>query len=276
MNELIRYGIAGVINTATGYGVFWVLLRQAAFSPELANAVSYAIALGVAFLLNRFFVFSGAKASAGAVLRFIAAFAASFSLNQAVLFVLFRIFSIPAEIAQVFAMIVYTVVFYLMNKHFIFKDSRQPVIAAETAYSDRSGASSASGKGPLIDITATAKFKRRKIQPQRLGFAVIATLAGLGLGLTPGLPKIYLPFHSEQNATWHTLGEGDPDWQALFNIANLAPYLLENMLGLLLILSFLLIVTKYRRLRELLIFLLPYAITIILCLSFALVRIRLE
>lgn len=121
MNELIKYMIVGLINTATGYGVFWMLLRWVGCSPELANAISYVIALCVAFYLNRFFVFTGANSSTSSILRFFVAFAAAFLLNQAVLIVFFRIFLVPAEIAQVFAMIVYTVIFYLLNKFYVFR-----------------------------------------------------------------------------------------------------------------------------------------------------------
>lgn len=121
MNELLRYVVSGLINTAIGYGVFLILLHLVGYSPAVANAISYIMALSVAFLLNRFFVFPGAVASATTVIRFVGAFALSFSLNQATLLVLFNIFFVQAEIAQVFAMIVYTVVFYLFNKDYIFK-----------------------------------------------------------------------------------------------------------------------------------------------------------
>lgn len=121
MNELIKYVVAGLINTATGYGVFWVLLRWVGYSPELANTIGYIVALCVAFLLNLFFVFKGATVSSATVLRFFVAFAGAFILNQAVLFVLFRIFSIRPEIAQIFSMSAYTVGFYLLNKYYVFE-----------------------------------------------------------------------------------------------------------------------------------------------------------
>lgn len=121
MNELVKYMIVGLINTAIGYGVFWTLLHWVGCSPELANAFGYAIALCVAFYLNRIFVFSGANSSTSSMLRFFVAFAAAFLLNQAVLIVSFRVFLVPAEIAQVFAMVVYTIIFYLLNKFYVFR-----------------------------------------------------------------------------------------------------------------------------------------------------------
>jgi putative flippase GtrA len=120
LNEFSRYIIAGVVNTATGYGIFWALLKSTSLGPEIANSIGYAIALGVAFILNRVFVFEGARIFAAAATRFVIAFAIAFLLNQAVLFILFRLLSVRPEIAQIFAMATYTVTFYLLNKHFVF------------------------------------------------------------------------------------------------------------------------------------------------------------
>lgn len=124
LNELIKYGAVGVINTAMGYGVFWFFFRWLNFRPEAANAIGYVAALFLAFILNHIFVFSGSTISSTSAARFIAAFAIAFLINQIVLFVLFRIFSVPPEVAQIFAMIVYTVIFYLFNKHFVFAVKR--------------------------------------------------------------------------------------------------------------------------------------------------------
>lgn len=120
MNEFIKFLVAGVINTLTGYGVFWIMWKWAGFSPEGANAIGYVTALLLAFILNHFFVFSGSVFSMTSVTRFIAAFGTAFAINQGVLFVLFRIFFVPPEIAQVFAMTVYTIIFYFLNKWFVF------------------------------------------------------------------------------------------------------------------------------------------------------------
>ncbi len=122
-SQLFKYLVAGVINTVVGYGVFLVALRLLGWSPEAANAIGYAFGLCVAFLLNRFFVFVVSGSAASSALRFIAAFSIAFAINQAVLFVCYRLLLIPAEIAQIFAMIVYTVAFYLLNKHYAFRAS---------------------------------------------------------------------------------------------------------------------------------------------------------
>ena len=121
MNQLSKYLIAGLVNTVVGYGVFWISLRWANYSPETANAIGYAFGLLVAFLLNRFFVFVAASSTIFTVIRFIFAFAIAFAINQATLYFCFRILMIPAEIAQIIAMVSYTITFYLLNKYYAFK-----------------------------------------------------------------------------------------------------------------------------------------------------------
>lgn len=120
MGEVLRYAIAGLINTAIGYAVFWMALRWAGFSPEAANALGYGIALSVAFVLNRVFVFEGARLTLPAALKFALSFLAAFGLNQAVLVYFVEGRALLPEIAQIFAMATYTVAFYLFNKHFVF------------------------------------------------------------------------------------------------------------------------------------------------------------
>jgi putative flippase GtrA len=119
--EILRYAIAGSANTSIGYGVFLAMLLWANLRPELANAVGYGVGLGAAFALNRLFVFKGALFSLGAFVRFSIGFVSAFSLNQAMLLYLVSVLDIRPEIAQVFAMITYTVFFYLINKYFVWK-----------------------------------------------------------------------------------------------------------------------------------------------------------
>ncbi len=118
--ELLRYGATGVVNTLVGYGVFLAALRLLGLAPEAANALGYAVALALAFTLNRLVVFRGSRASPAAALRFALAFALAFAVNQAVLALLVRLAGVEAEIAQVAAMAAYTVLFYLLNKFFVF------------------------------------------------------------------------------------------------------------------------------------------------------------
>ena len=119
-SEVLRYAIAGGINTVVGYGAFLMALRWINLSPGISNAIGYAIGLSVAFTLNGFFVFKNARLSLRAGMRFTIGFAIAFALNQATLFCLIRVFQIIPEIAQIFAMATYTLVFYLINKYLVW------------------------------------------------------------------------------------------------------------------------------------------------------------
>jgi len=125
--EFIKYSIAGLINAATGYGVFFAMIKLTDFSPEIANAVCYIVSIFFAFLLNRFFVFKGSKISKHTILRYISAFTSAFIINQVVFFILFRIFFLKPEIAQIFSMTSYSTSFFLLNKYFVFKKNKRVI-----------------------------------------------------------------------------------------------------------------------------------------------------
>lgn len=122
MTVFFRYLIAGGINTLVGYGVFLFLFWAYAIQPAYANAVGYLVALILAFILNKFFVFKSPKLSLGVVTRFYIAFLCAFLLNQLVLFLLCSVLLLSAEISQIFAMAGYTLLFYYLNKIYVFKN----------------------------------------------------------------------------------------------------------------------------------------------------------
>ncbi len=85
-NNFVRFLIVGTVNTLIGYGVFYLLLTYCDAQAYLANSAGYMVALIVAFLLS-----------------------------------LIQRFQIIPEFAQVVAMSVYTIIFYFLNKKFVFR-----------------------------------------------------------------------------------------------------------------------------------------------------------
>lgn len=122
LREVLKYSVVGIINTLVGYGVFMVALLGLRYSPELANVIGYTIAFSVSFFLNRFFVFTNTNISLQMGLRFVTAFFVAFAANFGTLVILVRCFLVLPEIAQIFAMIVYTIIFYVLNKNFVFME----------------------------------------------------------------------------------------------------------------------------------------------------------
>ncbi|WP_417665696.1 GtrA family protein [Pseudidiomarina sp.] len=118
-NELVRFILVGAFNTLIGYGVFYILFTYFQLTPYISNAFGYIAALIVAFGLSKQFVFRSTYQK-GMVTKFIVAFLISFALNQFVLLLMIEYSQLAPEIAQILAMASYTLIFYLLNKYFVF------------------------------------------------------------------------------------------------------------------------------------------------------------
>ncbi|MFP0195124.1 GtrA family protein [Pseudomonas sp. PHC1] len=116
----LKFIFAGVANTAIGYGVFLLLVTLLDMNPSYANAIGYVIALIAAFILNKTFVFNQSTTDRSTIPKFIIAFGIAFGINQLVLISGYRLAGLDPKIAQVFAMISYTISFYTLNKKFVF------------------------------------------------------------------------------------------------------------------------------------------------------------
>lgn len=118
--QLLKYLIVGLVNTLVGYGAFFILVRAMQIIPEIANALSYALALTIAFTLNKIYVFERATVTLRAIAKFIISFLLSFTINQFVFISFYRVMGFSAETSQLPAMLAYTLVFYALNKYFVF------------------------------------------------------------------------------------------------------------------------------------------------------------
>lgn len=120
IRRLVKYSLAGVVNTGVGFGSFLLFFYLVGLSVYVANALGYFVALVVAYLLNRFWVFESMSARKHSVLIFFLSFAVAFGLNQATLLLLVDGIGVPPLVSQVAAMVVYTGVFYLLNRFLVF------------------------------------------------------------------------------------------------------------------------------------------------------------
>jgi len=123
--QFLKYLAVGLLNTLVGYGVFYTLVRFLQVIPEVANAIGYILALAVAFVLNKIYVFRGDVVVSKAIPKFLLAFTLAFAINQFILIFFYRFLDFAAEISQVPAMLTYTLAFYALNKHFVFSESAE-------------------------------------------------------------------------------------------------------------------------------------------------------
>lgn len=120
---LSRFGLAGLINTAIGLAIIATLDLGLRVEPHLANAIGYAVAIGVSFLLTRSFVFRSRKP--GAAMRFLAAIAVAFAFNQIALTIagiLLGSHPVARSVAQLFGMAVYTATQFVICYFWVFPD----------------------------------------------------------------------------------------------------------------------------------------------------------
>lgn len=119
--EVLRYGAAGLANTVAGYATFLIAYHLGA-AALVANAISYAIGLTVAYLLNLRFVFRGARHTRGAAARFVGSAAIAYAANLVLMSGALTA-GLRAEWAQLVGMATYTVIFYVLNKYVVWKAS---------------------------------------------------------------------------------------------------------------------------------------------------------
>ena len=120
----MRFGLAGLFNTVLGYCIIVACLFCGAgdFS---ANATAYAIGLLSSFTLNRRYVFISNTATCSSdVVRFLFAFAVAYCVNLGVLLVTRALVGTGNPLAQLPAMMSYSIVQFLLLQRFVFPDHR--------------------------------------------------------------------------------------------------------------------------------------------------------
>lgn len=118
--EFLRYLVAGLLNTVLGYGVFLGLHWGLGLDARPANALALAAGLMQSLLLNRWFVFRGARLRPVAMLRFSLGFCVAYGLNFVVLSLLLQQ-GVAGALAQLAAMASYTLCFYALNRVWVWK-----------------------------------------------------------------------------------------------------------------------------------------------------------
>lgn len=117
----LRFAGVGIFNTAIGLSVIW-LLMWVGLNPWLANAGGYAVGLAVSYTLNRIWTFD-AGAKPHRIGAYLLAFAASYTLNIAVLTLCYLSAGMNPYLAQLFASAAYTITFFILCQWVVFAKS---------------------------------------------------------------------------------------------------------------------------------------------------------
>ena len=124
--RLVRFGLAGLANTALGGAVILILQLGFGLDACLANAGGFAVGMALGFVLSRLFVFRSSERGGAPVLRYGAAVAVAFGLNQACLAALAHAMQGPATIVLVqgAAVATYTTTLFLLSRFWVFPPAR--------------------------------------------------------------------------------------------------------------------------------------------------------
>ena len=120
IKEVFRYVLAGLINTAVGYGIFIFFVYFISLNAYYANAIGYFFGLCTAFILNKYFVFNVKNTTKIDIIKFLVSFLFSYGINIFTLFLCLNLFNLSAAMGQAIAMIFYTISFYIVNKYIVF------------------------------------------------------------------------------------------------------------------------------------------------------------
>jgi putative flippase GtrA len=118
-----RYAIAGALNTLTGLATILFAEHVIGLSAYVANACGYAVGIAVGFLVNRNWTFNHSGSRSRAAALYVGAFAACYLLNLGVLWIALNVLRWPSFAAQVAAIGLYSVTFFIACKWLVFKDA---------------------------------------------------------------------------------------------------------------------------------------------------------
>ena len=137
--QAVKFGIVGVVNTLITLAIIWFMTKRMGCSETLSNFVGYFIGLINSFFLNRKWTFGSKGNMLSGAFRFFLVFAVCFLIQFGVLLYLNRtcpndppLYSLLEPVMsvlkidtlfyiQIFAMVVYTALNFLLNKYFTFK-----------------------------------------------------------------------------------------------------------------------------------------------------------
>lgn len=125
--EIVRYLIVGVLTTIVSLGayygcVFTFLNPKSALQLQLANVLSWIVAVTFAYVMSRIYVFQSKRKN---VLQEIVSFYSSrlltLFMDMAIMFVMVTLLGVNDKIAKLVVQVVVTVANYVFSKIFVFR-----------------------------------------------------------------------------------------------------------------------------------------------------------
>jgi putative flippase GtrA len=120
-HTFLKYCLIGVVNTVSCFSVVYVLLDIFGVDYLLSNMAGYATGLLVSFILNKYRNFRSSGHLGKEFFLFSLSFGVAYAANLAALVFAVEMLRIDAFLSQILSGAFYTVIFYILMKHFVFQ-----------------------------------------------------------------------------------------------------------------------------------------------------------
>ena len=117
----VRFLFVGVLNTIIGYSIIMVLFHLVGLTYGVSYFLSYMVGVVISFFLNRQFVFFSKNHKLYEFFRFLIAFGISYIVSYIFLYLFVEYQILGENIAFLGGMVIYSTLFYLLNKYIVFK-----------------------------------------------------------------------------------------------------------------------------------------------------------
>lgn len=124
LGKLVRFAAVGVLNTAIGLGIIYLLQIGLKQDYRFANAVGYTLGIINSFVLNRIWTFRNRdNRIARQGVRFLLSAGICWLIQLGFLTFMVEVVRLHENLAQPAGMVVYTGLNYLANRFFVFKSA---------------------------------------------------------------------------------------------------------------------------------------------------------
>lgn len=127
--EGLLYLFFGGVTTLVSFLVFWLFETPLGLDPLLANLISWIVAVAVAYITNRIWVFAahayGLRGISLEIFSFYVSRVATFLLEEAILFIFVTWLSLPSMPVKIAASVLVVVFNYVFSKLFVFRKEKK-------------------------------------------------------------------------------------------------------------------------------------------------------
>ena len=122
-HSIVKFMGVGILNTLLSIVVIFSLKYFANSSDLLANVIGYAVGLSCSFILNKRWTFNHSDHMLSTIPKFLLVFAVSYLFNIVTVLSLIK-FGINPYFAHLAGIPIYSVLFYIGSRHYVFKKPR--------------------------------------------------------------------------------------------------------------------------------------------------------